>query len=56
MPPSRGLGSGTGVVRLDRVRERESGVSLPWLSRLEMLPVTRLLLEETDTVEEAGES
>jgi len=38
MPPSRGLESGTGVVRLDKGRD----VSWPELIRLEMLPVLKL--------------
>jgi len=40
------------VVRLDRVLDRErldSVASWPWLSRLEMLPVTTLVLLEMDT-------
>ena len=40
------------MVRLDRVLDRErldSVASWPWLSRLEMLPVTTLVLLEMDT-------
>ena len=46
------MDSGTGVVRLDRVLDSErpdSVASWPWLSRLEMLPVTTLVLLEMDT-------
>jgi len=39
IPPSRGLESGTGVVKLDRGRD----VSWPELSKLDMLPVLRLV-------------
>ena len=39
IPPSRGLDSGTGVVRLERVLDRDWE---SWLSRLEMLLLERL--------------
>jgi len=60
MPPSRGLESGTGVVRLDSVWDKEwleslASFPLELLRRLEMLPVIKLVLETVDDTEAEDE-